>query len=141
MAVDTYGATVEGVNGLLPWDVDASDNPTPDDVTGFIEAGAAEVAGEIGALGGLDGSEAFTARARHLVHLYAAAFADDAAHPERIASVADDRYAATLWARYTDGLARLAADTGRARDVGDTGEGGAAHSFPTTPIFTRDMRF
>lgn len=81
--------------------------------------------------------------ARTVVHNGAASYLEAARHPER-AAVNDTSYAAVLWARYTDGLTRLADWlTARLADLeaGDTPEpvvgelaGGTAYSFPA-PLF------
>lgn len=85
--------------------------------------------------------------ARTIIHNGAASYLEAARHPER-AAVNDTSYAAVLWARYTDGLDRLAAWlTKRLEDpqAGDETEpelvnGGAVYSFPT-PLVGDGLRF
>ena len=89
----------------------------------------------------------FLGSARTLVHNGAASYLEAARHPER-AAVNDTSYAAVLWARYTEGLDRLAGWlTKRLEDpqAGDETEpedvnGGAVYSFPT-PLVGDGLRF
>jgi hypothetical protein len=85
--------------------------------------------------------------ARTIIHNGAASYLEAARHPER-AAVNDTSYAAVLWARYTEGLDRLAGWlTRRLEDpqAGDEPEpedvnGGALYSFPT-PLVGDGLRF
>ncbi len=138
VAVD-YGATKRGVQGLLVWwdlDGDTGQGSQLVDIDRWLTEGTADVYGRIGDITGLPSEALFKTRAASLVHLYAAAIADDANHPERTGD--DRRYAATLWQRYSDGLTQLAADIGEERS-GDEGLAEAAHSFPCPPMFSRTM--
>lgn len=139
MAVDLYGATIDGVQALLPWwKVGTTDQGTQQEaIEGWLAEGAADVAGRIGDISGLASNEALRVRAAGLVHLYAAAVAEDANHPERTGN--ERRYAATLWERYLAGLEALAAAVADERDDTVIGSASAAGHFPE-PFFTRDMR-
>ena len=140
-----YGATVAGVEAL------ASDlritykaNPSAADVTRWLDELGERVAGRIGPIEELTPALAdlYTSRAAGLVHLGAAAYAVDAAHPDRITKQGDERYGAVLWARFVDGLAELGADVDRDRESeGLDPLGGLARAgawFPP-PLFSRGL--
>lgn len=90
--------------------------------------------------------ERFLGSARTLVHNGAASYLEAARHPER-AAVNDTSYAAVLWARYTDGLDRLAAWLLRRLEDPDADvtpepdlHAGPLHNFPT-PLIGDGLRF
>jgi hypothetical protein len=143
MAVDIYDATLDDVNRLVIWDVLSAEDPPPTMVEDWIQLGAAELGGLIGdiTLEQPCGGEAFRLRARMIVALYAAAMAEDAHYPERTMDREAGDYGARLWARHKEQVASLALAVEACRDGISTGSahGGIAHSFPTPPMFARDM--
>lgn len=140
-----YGAGIEGVRALLPGTrIDEASRPNVSDVTGWSIEYTAEVARRLGDLSALT-VEARTnveLGGRRLVNLAVAATVLDAKFPER-AGVADDSYAAVLWARYAAGMEELveAVEEGElpGPDEGATGAGTPVGSFPD-PMFTLDLR-
>lgn len=134
-----YGATIDGVQGYLQWDLLSSQHPLPEDVQRFMDTAAAEVNGEIGDITVLTDATGFATRAANLVHLYGAAMAQDVAIPEQAG--APGSYSSVLWQRYADGLTRLATDAREERDTGSIvgAPAGAAHGFPACPLITRGM--
>lgn len=138
-AVD-YGATTEGVNGFLQWNLFTSEQPSVADVEQYLATATFEVAGRIGPLTGLADSAAFIGRAAYAVELFAAATAQGVVYPEIAGR--DGSYAKTLWDRYAASLTQLAVDVQQERDTGSTVDSGVAgHGFPAEALVKRDMGF
>lgn len=173
--VPPFGATRDGVTGLVPEaKLIAGEGPVPDGRYGVTEAqvdrwidelsevvaveldGWERLSNDAVTAETLDGTvtvvvegdrDRFLGSARAIVHNGAASYLEAARHPER-ASVNDTSYAAVLWQRYTDGLARLAAWLTKRLEhpeAGDTDEpateaGTALYSFPT-PLVGDGLRF
>lgn len=147
VATHRYGATFAGVEALVPnLTITYTGSPSVADVGRWLDELGDRVAGRLGALDGLDvdAVASIAARARGLVHLGAASYAEDAAHPDRTTSQPDARYGAVLWARFLEGLEELASDvdellagTGATPGVASAG---AAASFPP-PLFRRDAAY
>ena len=170
--VAPFGATRNGVTGLVPEaKLIAGDGPVPEGRYGITEAQVDRWLDELTSAVAVeaDGWERLTnvpvmdeegtvvviagdrdrlaVMARDVVHNGAASYLEAARHPER-AAVNDTSYAAVLWARYTEGLARLIAWLEarlNAPDAGDETEdedvnAGALYSFP--PVLIGDgLRF
>lgn len=139
-----YGATFAGVEALVPnITVDYSSTPNVGDVHRWLDELGARVAGRLGELDELEPGdlEVITERASGLVHLGAAAYVEDAAHPDRASTQGDARYGAVLWARFLEGLEELAVDVGEllagAGVTPTVPARPAAASFPP-PLFQRD---
>jgi hypothetical protein len=139
VAVDEvrYGATVAGVEALVTdLTVTYATNPSVADVRGWLGDIAGRVAARVGDLDELgdEWGPLLTTRARGLVHLGAAAYTEDAAHPERIRAQGDARYGAILWARYVEGLDALAVEADRVRGAEEldplAGRERPGYSFP-----------
>lgn len=142
-----YGAAVAGVEALVTnLTLTYATNPSTADVAGWLVELGQRVAARIGPLDELDAdvAELLTTKARGVVHLGAAAYTEDAAHPERITKQGDDRYGAILWARFTEGLNELAELVDRERGADDldplAGRQHAGASFPA-PMFRRDANY
>lgn len=146
-----YGATIAGVEALVSnLTVTYSSNPSAADVTRWLGDAANLVASRIGnlddltAAGDTTGDVAtFTARAAAIVQLLAGAYTEDAAHPDRITSQADTRYAAELERRAMEQLTDLEAQVAVARVTFglpplNMAHRGAGASFPP-PLFRRDI--
>lgn len=139
-----YGASSAGVEALVAGlTLGPSSTPSVGDVDRWLDELAARVAGRLGDLSKLTDAQraAVDARAAGLLHLGAGAYAEDAAHPDRVSSQADDRYGAVLWARFLEGLGELEDDVDEllaAAGAGPaTGARHAAASFPP-PLARRD---
>lgn len=143
MAVDRYDATLKDVDAVLIWDAFTSTDPTPQQIEGWLEVGAADLHGLVGdiAVDGPCGGDAWRIRARHVVALFAAAMAEDAHYPERASDRDAGDYGERLWKRHEKRTDSLKTDIEKCRDGIDTGgvQGGVAHSFPEPPMFSRCM--
>lgn len=168
--VAPFGATRNGVTGLVPEAKLIPGDTAPEGRYGVTEAQVDRWLDELSAAVAveLDGWELLTnvpvtdaegdvvviagdrdrlaIMARDVVHNGAASYLEAARHPER-AAVNDTSYAAVLWARYVDGLARVTGWLeGRltSPDAGDELEpeyaGGTVFSFPT-PLVGDGLRF
>jgi hypothetical protein len=142
--VPDFGASLEGVKALLPTtELDDDTRPTAQQVRGFIDGIGALVSARIGDLATVsaDRRDVFELAARGVVHLGAAAMAEDAAHPS-MTGPDDTSYGSVLWERYREQLDDLAAlfasEDGGGPLVGGGGE--PAVSAPP-PLFRRDTGF
>lgn len=136
-----YDATADGVRALVPnVPITANSRPSEAQVAGWIVELAAHVDARLGPLDDLDAANVarIETEARRLVHLGAAAYTEDAAHPER-ASKADTRYGAVLWARFTQGLDALEVTLGELR-AGEEEAEGAGDLGPVRYSFPPPMR-
>lgn len=162
--IGPFGATVNGVSGLVPEaTLRDEDTPSPE---GQYRVTREAVAGWIRQVSGaaaliLDGwqglsttprdpevdsdRDQFIAYVSTIVECGAASYLEAARHPER-SSVNTESYSAVLWARYIDGLDRIAAwlrdklanaGTGPDEPAGDSG--GVSWSFPA-PLFGDCLR-
>ncbi len=141
-----YGASVNDVRELLPHVTLSPDShPSELDVAGYLSRIAGRVAVRLGSPAGwYRDADSVTGAARDVIALGAAAYAEDARHPERSASVGTSRYGAVLWERFQSALDELAAaaltpPASSGPDVPAPGGSGLdpqpAYSFPA-PLFT-----
>lgn len=138
--VAPFGATVEGVVGLLPRRDWTTGNPSMDDVPRFlgeitnrmvIRLGIPASWPDYNADGSTGLRATLIAAAAHLAHHGAAAMVQDAGNPEQSrADTTDDSYGAVLWRRYETGLAELEVEIERGRGHDEAGVGGAGWAFP-----------
>jgi hypothetical protein len=139
-----FGASIEGVRALLPHKtIGPTSRPTEAAVETYLEGGAGWVSARIGpgntAL--LVADDPRTEWARSLVELYAGAFVEDAAFPER-AAPGDTSYGGVLWERFLRGLDELLEALGEPVEPGGEGEepgavvGPLLYSFPAPVLIT-----
>lgn len=135
-----YGATVADVEALVP-NITLAATPSRADVVTFLRDVAARVTARLGPFDDLPAPwlASMTAAARALVALGAAAYTEDAAHPERSGSQGDNAYGPLLWSRFTTGLDDLEHQLDQARNEATGGghAGAPAAAFPP-PILARD---
>lgn len=153
-----FNATLDGVRGLMPQRlIDATTRPSEAQVNGYIERLADRLIGRLGhpdvwpdlRTDGTAGLRVeLVEHAVDIVELRAAARALDAGTPDRILTEGDRRQA-EVWRREADEAeAELVAALAAAGytvpgdvEAGAAGPKAIAGTFPSTPIFTRGMRF
>lgn len=142
---ETYGAELDTVRSVVPsLTIAETSNPSAEQVEGFIELIAGEVAVVVESLEGLGYSAGAVTRAKGnaklIVALGAAAMAVDAAYPNAGGRGASN-LGETLWARYEkrlDGLVdRLDLDEDDGTDVPAHPVESPAYSFPPASFTTR----
>lgn len=143
--VGPFGATVDGVQALLPMTTlletraPGQQGVTVADAVNFLTSVSGRVEGRLYRWERLtaDAETAVIAAAKDLVETGAASYVQAARHPEQ-SDPSRDSYASVLWSRFETGLETLAARVDTfledARDVDDTAAGtdGAAWAFPVT---------
>lgn len=143
MAVELYDASIDDVDAFLIWDVHNGQDPTAAQIDTWLQLGASELYGLVGTIPADSpcGGDAWHGRARHIIALFAAAMAEDAHYPERAKRRSNGEYGSVLWDRHKEQMAALQRDLEACRDGLDpsAAHGGAAHSFPSPPLFTRCM--
>jgi hypothetical protein len=119
-----YGATLEGVLTYLPHrQIDGNSQPSYVQVQQMLDNVTSQVALTIGDLGHLSGSflaDVLT-NACMCAQIGAAAWAEDAAYPERIDSQNNSGWGAILWTRFNAMIEKLAITVSRGPTAPDTG--------------------